>query len=84
MNNSQMSSFFDNGKWIRYKSLYHLLKTSDNYQQLPAQTAQQVLIILDRSWKSFLVRLKSGKNINQDFKGNQNLLDINRRMESFC
>ncbi|MFX0205830.1 MAG: RNA-guided endonuclease TnpB family protein, partial [Candidatus Hodarchaeota archaeon] len=28
--------FFTNGNWVHYNSLYHLLKTSNNYSQLPA------------------------------------------------
>jgi hypothetical protein len=53
--------FINHGKWIRYNSLYHLLKTSGNYQLLPAQTAQQVLRLLDRSWKSFFRAIKEWK-----------------------
>jgi putative transposase len=45
--------FFKGNKWIRYNALYHSLKTSKNYQELPAKTAQQVLKILDRNWTSF-------------------------------
>jgi putative transposase len=61
--------YFNNDKWIRYNSLYHLLKTSDNYYQLPAQTAQQVLKILDRSWKSFFITIKAWKTNNSKFNG---------------
>lgn len=35
-----------------------MIKTSEHYQQLPAQTAQQILKILDRNWKSFFKALK--------------------------
>jgi putative transposase len=45
--------YFKTKNWIRYNYLYHLLKHSHNYQQLPAKTAQQTLKILDRNWKSF-------------------------------
>ena len=61
--------FFNHNKWIRYNSLYHLLKTSDNYQLLPAQTAQQVLKILDRSWKSFFGAIKEWKKAKSKFNG---------------
>ncbi|MFX0122523.1 MAG: RNA-guided endonuclease InsQ/TnpB family protein [Candidatus Hodarchaeota archaeon] len=61
--------FFNHGKWIRYNSLYHMLKTSNNYQQLPAKTAQQVLKVLDRSWKSFFGAIKEWKKDNSKFKG---------------
>jgi putative transposase len=60
--------FFNNGKWIRYNALYHILKTSNNYHQLPAQTSQQVLKILDRSWTSFFKAIKEWKNNKSKFK----------------
>ena len=50
--------FFNNSKWIHYNSLYHSIKSSETYHQLPAQTAQQVLKILDRSWTSFFRAIK--------------------------
>ena len=61
--------FFNHNKWIRYNSLYHLLKTSDNYHRLPAQTAQQVLKILDRSWKAFFSAIKAWKKDKSRFNG---------------
>ncbi len=60
---------FKNKNWIRYCALYHLLKTSNNYQQLPAQTSQQVLKILDRSWKAFFGSIRAWKNDKSKFKG---------------
>ncbi|MFX1284903.1 MAG: RNA-guided endonuclease InsQ/TnpB family protein [Promethearchaeota archaeon] len=60
--------FFNHGKWIRYNSLYHLLKSSNNYHLLPAQTAQQVLKVLDRNWKSFFGAIKEWKRDPSKFK----------------
>ncbi len=31
---------FRHSKWLRYNALYYRMKTSNNYQQLSAQTAQ--------------------------------------------
>ena len=61
--------FFNHRKWIRYKSLYHLLKASDNYHHLPAQTAQQVLRLLDWSWKSFFRAISEWKKNKSKFQG---------------
>ena len=59
---------FDTGKWIHYNSLAGVLKTSENFKALPAQTAQQVLKILDRSWKSFFRLIKEySKNPDKFF-----------------
>ncbi|MDD3247985.1 MAG: hypothetical protein PHF18_14230 [Methanosarcina sp.] len=35
-----------------------MLKNTEQYRALPAQTAQQVLKLLDKSWKSFFKALK--------------------------
>ncbi len=54
--------FFKNGKWIRYNELNKLLlEESENYRALPAQTAQHVLMLLDKSWKSFFKAIKIWK-----------------------
>ncbi len=45
------------------------MKTSQNYKQLPAQTAQQVLKVLDRNWKSFFAAIKEWKNAQSKFNG---------------
>ncbi|MHA1946491.1 MAG: RNA-guided endonuclease InsQ/TnpB family protein [Candidatus Hodarchaeales archaeon] len=60
---------FSSGKWIKYYSLYHLIKSSENYRKLPAQTAQQVLKILDRSWTSFFRAIKVWSKDKYKFLG---------------
>ncbi len=60
---------FEHNKWIRYNALNNKIKTTNNYRQLPAQTAQQVLKILDRSWKAFFNVVKAWKNDKSKFKG---------------
>lgn len=44
--------FFNNGKWIRYLELWDIIKDTDEYRELPAQTSQQILKLLDKNWKS--------------------------------
>ena len=56
------------GTWIRYNELYHQLKRSINYQQLPAQTGQQILRLLDKAWKSFFRAIKEWKRHPEKFK----------------
>jgi putative transposase len=58
---------FKNKKWIQYNTLYHKIKTSKNYQLLPAQTAQQGLKILDRNWKTFFSAIKEWKKDKSKF-----------------
>jgi len=55
-------------QWIRYNQLYHRLKLSTNYRKLPAQTAQQILRLLDKAWKSFFRAIKEWKRHTEKFK----------------
>lgn len=61
--------FFKSGKWIRYYELCKLLKNSDNYKALFAQTSQQILKIVDRNWKAFFNTIKEWKTHPEKFFG---------------
>lgn len=54
--------FISSGKWIRYQDLDKLLKLDSDYsdyRNMPtAQTAQQLLKIVDNVWKSFFRSVK--------------------------
>ena len=65
--------FFTTGKWIRYNTLAGSLKTSENYKSINAQTAQQILKILDRSWKAFFKAIKEWSNHPEKFLGRPKL-----------
>ncbi len=60
--------FFKIGKWIRYNELAYQLKNSENYKQLPAQTGQQILRIVERNWKSFFRSIKTYKKHPEKYK----------------
>lgn len=60
--------FFRSGNWIRYNELDKRLRNSENYKALPAQTAQQVLRIVDRNWKSFFRAIREWKKHPEKFK----------------
>ena len=45
--------FFRDGKRIRYIQLNQMFKCSDNYKGLSAQTSQQILKVLDRTWTAY-------------------------------
>jgi len=59
--------FFKTGKRIGYNKLNKLLKKSENYRALPAQTAQQILRALDRNWKSFFNAMKEWREHPEKF-----------------
>ena len=56
------NEFVKNNKWLRYNEMDKMLKTDlkfDDYKQMPtAQSAQQVLRLLDKNWKSFFIAIK--------------------------
>ncbi len=61
--------FFLNGKWIRYAELDKILKSSDNYKQLNAQSAQQTLKVLDKTWTATFEGIKERTKNPDRFKG---------------
>lgn len=60
-------NFFDKGKWTRYNDLAFQLKSSENYKELPSQTAQQILKVVDRNWNSFFRTIKIWKKHPEKF-----------------
>jgi hypothetical protein len=58
----------ERGEWIRYNKLYNKLKFSPNYRQLPAQTAQQALRLIDKAWRSFFRAIREWKKNPEKFK----------------
>jgi len=58
----------EKGNWIRYNELNKILKEeSENYKSLPAQTAQQTLMLIDKSWKSFFKAIREWKTHPEKF-----------------
>ena len=48
----------EKGNHLWYKELYHLVKGTEAYKGLYAKTAQQILRLLDKSWKAYFKALK--------------------------
>ncbi|MFW9997724.1 MAG: RNA-guided endonuclease InsQ/TnpB family protein, partial [Candidatus Odinarchaeota archaeon] len=68
--------FFKHGEWLRYTALNWLLKDikqSENYKQLPAQTAQQTLRQLESNWKGFFAAIKDWKKHPDKYPGRPKL-----------
>jgi len=49
--------FIKNKRYITYPELAQRMKLSTEYKALPAKVAQQVLMVLDRNWKSFFAAI---------------------------
>ncbi|HUM42845.1 MAG TPA: transposase [Fervidobacterium sp.] len=65
--------FINNGKWIRYYKLNALLKKHEAYKDLPSQTAQQILKLLDRNWNSFFKSVKDWSKNKDKYLGKPKL-----------
>ncbi|MFX1569683.1 MAG: RNA-guided endonuclease InsQ/TnpB family protein [Promethearchaeota archaeon] len=61
--------FFNLENWLRYQDLNFMLKTSDHYKLLKAQTSQQIIRKIDENWKSFFYAIKEWKISRKKFKG---------------
>jgi len=56
--------YFNTQQYLRYESVYHIVKENKDYRLLPSQVAQQTLLCVDEAFKSFfklLVAKKEGK-----------------------
>ncbi|MBE2918327.1 IS200/IS605 family element transposase accessory protein TnpB [Anoxybacillus flavithermus] len=61
--------FISNNEWIRYNSLDKMLKQEDVYKELPSQTSQQILRLLDKNWKSFFKAIKDWSKNKEKYLG---------------
>lgn len=70
-------TFTTDKKWIRYAELDKLLKADEeypDYQNMPtAQSAQQILRLLDKNWKSFFVSIKDWLTHKEKYSGRPKL-----------
>jgi len=74
---------FESGKWIRYNELNKRLKDSENYKSLPAQTAQQTLKLVDKSWNSFSKAIEEWKKHPEKFKGQPGIPSYKKKDGAF-
>ncbi|NEO51935.1 MAG: IS200/IS605 family element transposase accessory protein TnpB [Okeania sp. SIO3B5] len=61
-------SFIFENTYLSYYDLQKTLSTQLDYQEIPAKVSQQILMILDRNWKSFLAANEVYKNNPSKFK----------------
>ncbi|MGD1809528.1 transposase [Dapis sp. BLCC M126] len=68
----RQSWIFEN-KNLSYYDLQKILSTQVDYQAMPAKLSQQILMILDRNWKSFLAANDVYKKNPSKFKSRPRL-----------
>lgn len=71
------NEFVRNDKWLRYSDLDKILKADlkfDDYKQMPtAQSAQQILKLLEKDWKSFFAAIKDWSKNKDKYQGRPKL-----------
>jgi transposase len=50
--------FIKNGNYLNYNAVQKLLQSHETYKALPAKVSQQILMVLDKNWKSFFKAVK--------------------------
>jgi IS605 OrfB family transposase len=66
-------SFVYGWGYINYNEMNRLMKSHQAYKELPAKVSQQILMILDKNWKSFFEAVKAYKNEPTKFSGRPKL-----------
>ena len=60
--------YFQEKQYLRYESIYHELKNSENYRMLNSNMAQQTIKDVDLMFKSFFALIKLAKQGEYSFK----------------
>jgi IS605 OrfB family transposase len=59
--------------YIKYNEMNRLMKSHEAYKALPESVSQQILMILDKNWKSFFEAVKAYKADSSKFTGRPKL-----------
>lgn len=60
--------YFTEKKFLGYNSNYHLCKDNENYALLNANSAQQIIKVVDRNFKSFFALIEKAKKGEYQYK----------------
>ncbi|MEG4171564.1 transposase [Microcoleus sp. S13_C3] len=66
-------SFIYGWGYVNYNEMNRLMKSHQAYKVLPAKVSQQILMILDKNWKSFFEAVKAYKADDSKFTGRPKL-----------
>ncbi len=59
--------------YVNYNEMHRLMKSHEAYKALPAKVSQQILMVLDKNWKSFFEAVKGYKADSSKFTGRPKL-----------
>jgi putative transposase len=66
-------SFIYGWGYVNYNEMNRLMKSHAAYKAMPAKVSQQILMLLDKNWKSFFEALKAYKKDASKFTGSPKL-----------
>jgi putative transposase len=66
-------SFVYGWGYVNYNEMNRLMKSHEAYKAMPAKVSQQILMILDKNWKSFFAAVKAYKTAPSQFTGRPKL-----------
>src|ERR1700694_2947229 len=74
-------AFIHAGRYISYNQLDKLMQSHETYKALPAKVSQQILMVLDRNWKSFFEARKAYQQNPTKFTGRPKLPNYKHKTE---
>ena len=74
-------SFIYGWGYVNYNEMNRLMKSHEAYKALPAKVSQQILMVLDKNWKSFFEALKLTKLTLQNSRVAQNCQSTKIRLK---
>ena len=66
-------SFIYGWNYVNYNEMNRLMKSHEAYKAMPAKVSQQILMVLDKNWKSFFEAVKAYKTDSSKFTGRPKL-----------
>ncbi|XHL99054.1 MAG: transposase [Microcoleus anatoxicus] len=66
-------SFIYGWGYVNYNEMNRLMKSHEAYKAMPAKVSQQILMVLDKNWKSFFEAVKAYKVDSSKFTGSPKL-----------
>src|SRR5712691_2706300 len=74
-------SFIHEGKYLNYHEIQRRMQSHEAYKALPAKVSQQILMVLDRNWKSFFEAREAYEEGPSKFTGRPKLPKYKHKTE---
>ena len=72
-------SFIYGWGYVSYNEMNRLRKSHEAYKALPAKVIQQILMVLDKNWKSFFEAVKAYKADSSKFTRSPKIAKVQRQ-----